>query len=153
MRSIRAIDYDVIMSRHASATSHLTNFCTTIKTSCSAFLPPANEVWDKVICLHLSVILSTGGVPAPGGCLVPAGCLVPGECLVLGGVCSQGVPGGDPIPRRLLLRAVRILLECILVSQLNTSALNLRDHVHVAYSKMTANCCFVLCCLYNFRHV
>ena len=36
-----------------------------------------------------------------------------------GGVCSQGrsalgVPGGDP-PGRLLLRAVRILLECILV--------------------------------------
>ena len=31
-----------------------------------------------------------------------------------GGVWSGGVPGGDP-PRRLLLRAVRILLECILV--------------------------------------
>ena len=25
------------------------------------FLSPANEVWGKVICLHLSVILSTGG--------------------------------------------------------------------------------------------
>ena len=81
-------------------------------------LPPANEVWGKVILLHLSVILFTGGrvgawsrgvpgprrVPAPGG----------------GGVCSQGVPasggmpGGDP-PGRLLLRAVRTLLECILV--------------------------------------
>ena len=26
------------------------------------FLPPANEVWGKVISLHLSVILFTGGV-------------------------------------------------------------------------------------------
>ena len=40
----------------------------------------------------------------------------------VGGACSRGrgclglgeVPGGDP-PERLLLRAVRILLECILV--------------------------------------
>ena len=39
-----------------------------------------------------------GGVPGPGG--VPA---------------PRGVPGGDP-PGRLLLRAVRILLECILVT-------------------------------------
>ena len=31
------------------------------------------------------------------------------------GVCSRGVHGGDP-PRRLLLWAVRILLECILFS-------------------------------------
>ena len=71
-------------------------------------LPPAKGVWGKVICLHLSVILSTGG-----GCLVqgvpgPEGCLVQGY-LVL------GVPGGDP-PRWLLLQAVRILLECIFLS-------------------------------------
>ena len=44
-----------------------------------------------------------GGVPGPGA---PG----PGGCLVL------GVPGGDP-PRRLLLQAVCILLECILVYQ------------------------------------
>ena len=49
-------------------------------------LPPANEVWGKVICLHLSVILSTGG------CLVSGGCLVGGmRCLVPG-----GANGGDP---------------------------------------------------------
>ena len=54
------------------------------------FLPPANEVWFKVICLQ--VCLSTGG----------------------GVVWSWGVPGGDP--PRLLLRAVRIILECILVA-------------------------------------
>ena len=27
-------------------------------------LPPANEVWSKVMCLHLSVILFTEGTPA-----------------------------------------------------------------------------------------
>ena len=59
------------------------------------FLPPANEVWGKVICLHLSVILSTSG----GGGGLPG----PGEGLV------------ENPTRRLLLRAVRILLECILV--------------------------------------
>ena len=32
-----------------------------------ALLPPANEVWGKVIFLHLSVILFTGGVSCPGG--------------------------------------------------------------------------------------
>ena len=87
-------------------------------------LPPANKIWDKVIFLYLFVILFTGA------------CLV-GGCLVLGGVCSGGgarsggrVPGlggggclvqGDLVgdgtwwrttPHgRLLLRAVRILLE------------------------------------------
>ena len=42
-------------------------------------------------------------MPGPGGVSAP------------GGACSWGVPGGDP-PGRLLLWAVRILLECILVS-------------------------------------
>ena len=58
------------------------------------------------------------GVPPPGG--LPQGVLPPGECF-LGGVLPpgggcflSGVPGGD-LPGRLLLRAVRILLECILV--------------------------------------
>ena len=61
---------------------------------CSKYLlPPANEVCGKVMFLQVSVILFTGGgVPSPGGCLLEA-----------------------PLPRRLLLRAVRILLECILV--------------------------------------
>ena len=67
-------------------------------------LPPANEAWGKVICFT-AVCLSTGGVPAPGVVPGPGG----------RGAWSRGVPGGDP-PGRLLLRAVRILLECILVS-------------------------------------
>ena len=51
------------------------------------YLPPANEVWGKVICLHLCHSVH-------GGCLVPGG-------LVLGG-SRPGVmpgPGGVPGPR------------------------------------------------------
>ena len=49
--------------------------------------------------LDVSVIMPTGGgVPGPGGVPDPGG----------------GVPA--PPPGRLLLRAVRILLECILVT-------------------------------------
>ena len=50
---------------------------------------------------------SRGGLPALGG------------CLVWGVPCLEGVPGGDP-PQWLLLRAVRILLECILVKVFNS---------------------------------
>ena len=60
--------------------------------------------------LQVSVCPRGGGVPAAGGAWsgVPArGGLVPGGCLL------RGVPGGGPAPPRLLLRAVRILLECI----------------------------------------
>ena len=79
------------------------------------FLPPANEVWGKVIFLHLSVILFTGG----------------------GGVSGQVPPGrythppaGTPLPPpgrytpsnacwdTVNKRAIRILLECILVYDL-----------------------------------
>ena len=119
----------------------------------SFLLPPANEVWGKVKCLHLSVILSTGGDAWSRGCLVLMGCAwsrgeVPGPggsgprwgvpglgesgqggvCLVQGvwswGVCLVGGAGSwggawwRP-PRWLLLRVVRILLECILVLQSN----------------------------------
>ena len=61
-------------------------------------------------CLLLGGVwcLVLGGL-LPGGCLVPGGS-APGGVSALGG----GVPGGDP-PRWLLLRAVCILLECILV--------------------------------------
>ena len=63
-------------------------------------------------CLAAGGLLP-GGVPGPG---------VPGP----GGVCSGGVPGGDP-PGRPLLRAVRILLECILVlSNVDHVAINLK---------------------------
>ena len=65
-------------------------------------LPPANEVWGKVIFLHQFVILFTGGacVVAPGGpaWLLGGACVVApgGACVVaLGGMhgCSGGVCG------------------------------------------------------------
>ena len=70
--------------------------------------------WGKVIFLHVSVILFTGG-----GCLHPGG-LFPGEGLCpLGGSLSRGVClGGVSVmgtPSYGNERAVRILLECILV--------------------------------------
>ena len=66
-----------------------------------AFLPPANEVWGKVIFLQASVILFTGGGHVcPGWCACPGGmyalrghaCL--GEHACLGGhACLRGMPG------------------------------------------------------------
>ena len=67
-------------------------------------LPPANEVRGKVIFSEACVKNSVhGAVPAPWGACSGGGLLL-----------GEGVPGGDP-PGRLLLRAVRIQLECILV--------------------------------------
>ena len=94
-------------------------------------LPPASEVWCKVIfseeCFKNSVhggVHGSRGVHGSGvECMVPGvggGCMVPGG-MVPRGASSQrvhgpgGVPGGDPPLGRLLLWAVRILLECIFV--------------------------------------
>ena len=108
------------------------------------FLPPANEVWGKVIFLHQFVILFTEGgacMVAPGGaCVVLFG----GACMVLfggahvwfyfgehawfysGGMCGF-IQGGcacffqffriqwDTVNER----AVHILLECILVLKIS----------------------------------
>ena len=67
----------------------------------------------------------SGVVPAPGVCLLPGrgltvprggGCLLPGRVPDPRGVPALGGCGGDPLASRwLLLRTVRILLECILV--------------------------------------
>ena len=75
-------------------------------------------------CYRLQTKLRQGNVFAVvcdsvrrgGGLLVPGGCLLRGRCLLPGGGLLQGVsgPGGVPSgdsPGRLLLRAVRILLE------------------------------------------
>ena len=63
-------------------------------------MPGPGDAWSK------GEVCSGGGVPGRGSAL--------GGVWSWGGVWSQGVPGGDP-PGWLLLRAVRILLECILV--------------------------------------
>ena len=78
------------------------------------YLPPANEVWGKVICLQVCVcpwggVPGPGVVPGPGGCLLqggawsrgvsgPGGAACSGGCLVLGGgvPAPMGVPGGAP---------------------------------------------------------
>ena len=72
-----------------------------------------------------------GGVPGSGGCAWSwggawsQGGSVPGGCLVLGGWYPSMHWGRPPWERRLLLRTVRILLECILV--LNFIALGTMD--------------------------
>ena len=128
-------------------------------------LPPANEVWGKVIFLHLSIILFTGGgrvvfqhalqvvsqhaLQVFGGewwypslpcrwypsmpCMGGPGPHPGGKLRGLTRGISRPTPGGSPGPHpggcvsqhtlrqtpllrgRLLPRAVRILLECILV--------------------------------------
>ena len=79
-------------------------------------LPPPNEVWGKVIFLHVCVILSMGEVACvvAGGCMVAGGhawlqgghawlwgvCVVMGghvwlrrACVAVGGMCGWGVCG------------------------------------------------------------
>ena len=60
--------------------------------SCGNFLPPANEVWGKVMSLHLSVILFMGGWQI-----------------------GRHPLGRPPPPEPATEAVVRILLECILV--------------------------------------
>ena len=67
------------------------------------FITARKRSCGKVMFLQVSVILFTGGCACSRGVLGGAW-----------GACSGGVPGGDP--PRLLLRAVCILLECILVT-------------------------------------
>ena len=107
-------------------------------------LPSATKLRRLCFYRRVSVdrgglVWSRGGVPAPRGLSAlgevaaprgdllqgvsaPRGGVCSGGCLLSGGVCSRGsAPGGvcteagPPWERRLLLRTVRILLECILV--------------------------------------
>ena len=73
-----------------------------------ALLPPATKLGQGYTFTGARDSVHRGG---GDGC--SRGGSAPG-----GGVCSRGLPGGDaPLGRR-LLRAVRILLECILVEKL-----------------------------------
>ena len=56
-------------------------------------------------------------MPGPEGVSAPGGCLVPEGLFLGGGSAPREGPGGDP-PGRSLLRAICILLECILVLDL-----------------------------------
>ena len=85
-------------------------------------LPPANEVWGKVMFLHLCVILFTGEGSTWGGVLHPGGRLHRGVDLHPGGSAfRRGLHAGVGRPPYWMLRdtvnerAVHILLECILV--------------------------------------
>ena len=85
-----------------------------------AYLLPANEVWGKVIFLHLFVILFTGGWGLPQYML---GYHPPDQAPHQ---TSPPGPGTLPPPVQSMLgdtvnaRAVRILLECNLVHVLNS---------------------------------
>ena len=48
-------------SKSGRVITHLLTVTLPVLATKSTFLPPANEVWGKVIFLHLSVILFTGG--------------------------------------------------------------------------------------------
>ena len=111
----------------------LSNQLPTHIKSCDNYhsLPSAMKL--RRLCFHRRMSVHRG-VPVPGGCLLPGGS-APRGCLVREGLLpgAGGVPGprGVPAPRgigipvcteadtprerRLLLRTVRILLECILV--------------------------------------
>ena len=63
------------------------------------FLPPANEVWDKVMFLHLSVYRGGGWLPSMHHRSHDLGGLHPG------GVCIQerGSVQPPPLPKQYLL--------------------------------------------------
>ena len=121
-----------------------TNYLLKLMRITSAFLlPPATKLGQGNIFTGVCDSVNRCGVCSGGGCVsAPGGSAPRGVCLLLGvsalavsadwwgllpgggsapwGVCSRGMsaPGGAwwrPPPRRLLLRAVRILLECIIV--------------------------------------
>ena len=103
-------------------------------------------------------VLPPGGVLSPGGasswgvlpprgvCFPRGGVFPPGGASFGGGASSWGA-GGDP-PRWLLLRAVRILLECILVFATSTLLLSesifIRIHVGRYFCTELSLCCCML---------
>ena len=74
----------------------------------NCFLPPATKLRKKVMFLHLCVILFTGGYLSEGGGLYVGVSVRVGSLSRGRGLCQGDPPYGKE-------RAVRILLECILV--------------------------------------
>ena len=62
-----------VLYQRCHITTSRDSTCTTFSTSFFYLLPPANEVWGKVIFLHLFVILFTGGCLVPGWWRIPPG--------------------------------------------------------------------------------
>ena len=83
--------------------------------SSSKLLPPATKLGQGYIFTDVCDSVNTG-CASSRGCFLQRGRFLPGgECFLPGeGASSRG--GGCFPPGRLLLRVVRILLECILVS-------------------------------------
>ena len=86
-------------------------------------LPPATKLGQNNIFTGVCDSVNGGRGVCSRGVSAPEGCLL-GGCLLRG--C---VPGGDPPtptapPGWLLLRAVRILLECILVRNVSTKCVS-----------------------------
>ena len=78
------------------------------------FLPPANEVWGKIIFLHLSVILLTWGGEYLGRYTLRQG-TPPGQVHPQAGTPPREQGSSAWLGDTGNKRAVRILLECILV--------------------------------------
>ena len=85
----------------------------------NSLLPSAMKL--QRLCFYRRVsVHGGGGIPA---CLAAGlwGCLLPEGVPAPRGACSRGMCGRDsPASRQLLMRTVRILLECILVKILTT---------------------------------
>ena len=91
-----------------------------VRIRLECFLVTARNEVGARLKFHLAsvILLTEGGASSQGGRMLPPwGVFPPGGCFLLGDASSGGA-GGDthPPPGRLLLRAVRILLECSLVT-------------------------------------
>ena len=98
-------------------TSCLISCLTYLRHVTQCFLQTANEVWGKVMFLHLCVILLTGVLASQHVSQVtwPVGGLPPGSGSASRGWADRPAPAlRDTINKW----AVRILLECILVSKI-----------------------------------
>ena len=98
-------------------TGNIRSFIHIYATFDSQFLPSATKLqrlwFYRCLSVHRGGAWSRG-VPAPRRGLFSGGS-GPGGCLVLGGWYPSMHWGRPPWERRLLLRMVRILLECIIV--------------------------------------
>ena len=98
MRSPRnkRLNHCVVKIVSRSRSRSLENLFSRSNKSLLTFLPPANEVWGKVICLQVCVCPQGVGVAGPGGLPGPGGAWSRGmPCPGGGGAWSQGglVPG------------------------------------------------------------